>query len=469
MATIHEDDIKRVALGFLRSYYKHRPRSDEMRTAVNMRGEGGIIVDSYLSYTDPEGDAFIATAEATSVDTRDEVKFSVQIRLLFWDSMVFGTLMGILYYLGSSWVSWLSMPVLNPTLRAITVLLVIVILAMIYRFGLRPLRRYRYIYAIAQFKKYHADEQWVALAKAVFPLLDENPYYRELKRQCTRFGFGLILVDNQLQPRLVISPAKEEIFDRQREAIKLFSLKNYTRLQELGNKDWLPIKWWRNWTNPYRDQDYFRFRSGFKHQGALIAFGLVIIATLHIKELKRMPVYHPNEVAYSKQMEQEAEHLKKEEGLSQDPKPFVVPFGEENKEEDIIGLNEEEEEVEVITVKPEAEVIIYDPFNQNLIFYDCERLYNFTETKYFIKVGEYGDRAATEKELQILGDVGIHATAFWEGCFSPNGTAFILYVDDLYDSSAEARFALDSLDVKLRQVKLQPEIQPISPLINYRY
>lgn len=469
MATIHEDDIKRVALGFLRGYYKHRPRSEDIHTAVNMRGEGGIVVDSYLSFADQEGETFVATAEATSVDTRDEVKYSVQVRLLLWDSLVFGTLMGILYYMASSWVSWLSMPVLNPTLRAITVGFIVLALSVFYGFVLRPLRRYRYIYAIAQFKKYHADEQWIALARSVFPQLDENHYYRELKRQCTRFGFGLILVDNHLQPRLMISPAKEETFARQRQEIRLFALKGPSRLQELGNKDWLPIKWWRNWTNPYREHDYFRFRGGYQHQWSLIFFGLVILTALQVRELKRLPVYHPNEAAYSKQMEKKAGSLKKEEEFNQDPKPFVVPFGEENKEEDIIGLQDTEEKVQTVPIKPEAEVIIYDPYNQKLIFYDCERLYNFTDTKYFIRVGEFGDSAEAEKEMQILGDAGIHTTAFWEGCFAPNGSVYVLYVDDLYGSTTEARFALDSLDDKLRQVNLQARIQPISPLSNYRY
>ena len=51
--------------------------------------------------------------------------------------------------------------------------------------------RYRYIYAVEQFKKYHADEQWVAIGEDVF----ENPndkYLKELKKQCVYNGFGLI-------------------------------------------------------------------------------------------------------------------------------------------------------------------------------------------------------------------------------------------------------------------------------------
>lgn len=129
MATIHEDDIKKIALGFLRGYYKHRPRSGEMRTETNMRGEGGIIVDSYLSFLNEEGETFIATAEATSIDTREEVKYSVQFRLLFWDSIVFGTLFGFIYVIISYFIPALSMPGLSPTLRVLTITFMVIGLA----------------------------------------------------------------------------------------------------------------------------------------------------------------------------------------------------------------------------------------------------------------------------------------------------------------------------------------------------
>lgn len=465
MATIHEDDIKKIALGFLRGYYKHRPRSGEMRTETNMRGEGGIIVDSYLSFLNEEGETFIATAEATSVDTREEVKYSVQYRLLFWDSVVFGMLLGFIYVIISYFIPALSMPGLSPTLRVMTITFTVIGLTILYHSGLRPLRRYRYIYAIAQFKKYHADEQWVALAKAVFPLLDENSYYRELKRQCTRFGFGLILVDNQLQPRLVLSPSREEQFDRQRADLRLLNVQKYLRLEELGRKDWKILQWWNKWTNPYREHDYFRFKSGFKHQAALIGLGVVLITVAFFQELKRMPVYFPSESAYSNKLEERSKALESEPDIN-DPEPFTVPFRDSLTQEVIIGMEEEEETPEIVAIKPDAEVMIYDPYNHNIILYDCERMYNFDDTKYIIEVGQYGDQAQARDDLEILGDAGIYGVVFWEGCFSPSREAFIMYLETMHNNLQEAQFALDSLSGKLNAVGLTSQIRPISPVID---
>lgn len=436
-----------------------------MRTETNMRGEGGIIVDSYLSFLNEEGETFIATAEATSIDTREEVKYSVQFRLLFWDSIVFGTLFGFIYVIISYFIPALSMPGLSPTLRVLTITFMVIGLAVLYHSGIRPLRRYRYIYAIAQFKKYHADEQWVALAKAVFPLLDENPYYRELKRQCTRFGFGLILIDNQLQPRLVLSPSREEQFDRQRARLRFLNMQKYLRLEELSGKNWKIVQWWNKWTNPYREHDYFRFKSGFKHQAALIVLGIVLITVAFVQELKRMPIYFPSESRYTHKLEEKSKALETEAEIN-DPEPYTVPFKDSLSQEEIIGFDEAEEPEEIITIKPEAEVMIYDPYNHNIILYDCERMYNFEDTKYIIEVGQYGDQAQARDDLEILGDAGIYGVVFWEGCFSPSREAFIMYLETMHNNLQEAQFALDSLSGKLDAVGLSSQIRPISPVID---
>lgn len=465
MASIHEDDIKRIALGFLRTYYKHRPRSGDMTTATNMRGEGGIIVDSYLAYQDEVGDQFIATAEATSVDTREEVQFTVQHRLLLWDSVVFGVLFGFVFVLISYFVPFLSMPAVPPNWRGMMIALVSIGLILFYYYRIRPLRRYRYIYAIAQFKKYHADEQWVAMAKAVFPKMDKDRNYRELKRQCTRFGFGLILVDNQKQPRMVLSPSREEQFERRRERVPLIDLQKYIRIKELARSDWQLMRWWQRWTDPYREHDYLRFESGFKNQAALIALGLALIAIAFFQEYQRMPVFYPNESTYTRKLEQRVKNLNGEED-AKDPQPFIVPFGDTSRSALIPDPEAQKEEIAILPVEPKSEVLIFDPYNQTIITYDCERMYNFTGTKYIIEIGQYGDQAQARDDLEILGDAGLNCVVFWEGCFSPTREAFIMYIGTMYNEMEEAQLARDSLNRKLTAIGLPGRIRPVSPLID---
>jgi hypothetical protein len=80
------------------------------------------------------------------------------------------------------------------------------------------LRRYRYIYAVDQFKHFYADAQWVAYDEAIF--LDagwrKRRRYRELQQQCVQYGFGLLEVDDQKVVRNVMSPSQIDQFGGRR-------------------------------------------------------------------------------------------------------------------------------------------------------------------------------------------------------------------------------------------------------------
>lgn len=242
-------------------------------------------------------------------------------------------------------------------------------------------------------------------------------------------------------------------------------MQKYLRLEELSGKNWKIVQWWNKWTNPYREHDYFRFKSGFKHQAALIVLGIVLITVAFVQELKRMPIYFPSESRYTHKLEEKSKALETEAEIN-DPEPYTVPFKDSLSQEEIIGFDEAEEPEEIITIKPEAEVMIYDPYNHNIILYDCERMYNFEDTKYIIEVGQYGDQAQARDDLEILGDAGIYGVVFWEGCFSPSREAFIMYLETMHNNLQEAQFALDSLSGKLDAVGLSSQIRPISPVID---
>ena len=81
--------------------------------------------------------------------------------------------------------------------------------------------RFRYIYAVEQFKRYHADEQWIAFADDVFDS-PEDKYLVELKKQCIKNGFGLLSVSQNLNSQLLITPTRDEIFDKRRVSLTGF-------------------------------------------------------------------------------------------------------------------------------------------------------------------------------------------------------------------------------------------------------
>ena len=88
MISQSENNIKRSALQFLKMYYRNRPRVGETSTQMNQTTDTGIIADGILFFPKDDGEKFLASVEATSFDTRDEVKYKLQRRLLFWDCIM---------------------------------------------------------------------------------------------------------------------------------------------------------------------------------------------------------------------------------------------------------------------------------------------------------------------------------------------------------------------------------------------
>lgn len=216
---LSEDTIKRATLAFMKTYYKFRPRAGETTISYDMIHPSGVIVDGYLTFPKETGKPFVATFEATSAASAGEVRFSLQKQQLLWDAIAIATILAtglmVTFWLTDLWdlsrVGWLFSLMLP---------LVLIFLGIVaYQMFFRSSERYRYIYAIEQFKQYHADEQWVALGKDVFDNSTEA-HFAELRDQCVKNGFGLVTVDGDEHVNLLITPAREEVFGRKRHVLK---------------------------------------------------------------------------------------------------------------------------------------------------------------------------------------------------------------------------------------------------------
>ena len=181
----------------------------------DVRSKTGIIADGHLSFPMEDGQSFVATFEATSYDTREEVRYRIQSRLLIWDSLAVGSILTAFMasYAYTFHRAMIKMAGLWMSLAALTLILLLAYL--VYYFLFRGLHKYRYIYAIEQFKRYHANEQWIAIGEDVF-LTSEDHFFRELKDQCVLNGFGLISVDRDHEPQLLITPSRQEVFGSKR-------------------------------------------------------------------------------------------------------------------------------------------------------------------------------------------------------------------------------------------------------------
>ena len=208
-----EQNIRGLAINFLRQHYKMRPRSGTSGTQVVHRPHfyEGVIIDARLAYQKPDLSWFTATVEASSKESEREVLYEINYFRIAAHALLF-TLVVMSAYLARTQVQGRSLwaEIGRPEVYT-------------YMFGLfglvwgvsgallSRLRYYRYIYAVAQFIRFHADAQWIAYDRKIFEDAPERKY-RELQRQCLLFGFGLMEVQDDNKVRWIIEPSHIDQF-----------------------------------------------------------------------------------------------------------------------------------------------------------------------------------------------------------------------------------------------------------------
>lgn len=228
-----EQNIRGLAINFLRQHYKLRPRlgTSGTRVITKVHYYKGTTIDARLSYQQPDGKWFMATVEATSADRAHEVIyrvnwFRITVHALALALLAMLLVLGVAQVLDTSIFEWFGRPGTYLFLLTGFATLWTAIGA-----ALSGLKYYRYIYAIAQFMRFHADAQWIAYDRTIFfaPLSDETSdraarryerrmrrYFVELQRQCIRFGFGLMEVRENNEVRWLIEPSHIDQFDGER-------------------------------------------------------------------------------------------------------------------------------------------------------------------------------------------------------------------------------------------------------------
>jgi hypothetical protein len=260
-----EETVKQATLAFLKTYYKYRPRAGDTVVSYDLMTQKGHIVDGHLTFPKPDGTPFVATFEATSADKAYEVVFTRQQKQLNWDAFAVASLLTMLGIV----VAWsakrwtLESTGWFQTIAMITLSLFILSAGFIFVF--RRLPRYRRIYAIEQFKQYFADEQWISISHDVFQNAQDIELM-ELKQQCVRNGFGLIRVDTEENLEMLITPAREEVFDHRRGVFNFLNqadnpdkvpaaVKN-SKLFRVGKLLTNPVRFFRQVTERFNDKPY---------------------------------------------------------------------------------------------------------------------------------------------------------------------------------------------------------------------
>ncbi len=372
MPALSEDDIKSAFLPYLKEFYRFRYEyqpGTEQASLDNITAEG-YVADGMLSFQKPDGKSFVCTYEATSADKIEEVKFSLNQSYFIWDCVAFGAFTAALVYAffyvtDSEFIANLS------TMGKWGMPLGIGFIAFfIWYFVVRDWKKYRYIFAIEQFKRYYADEQWVAIGEDVFPAIT-SPYFLELKDQCIYHGVGLAIVYSDLQVRPMAAPSRLGIFGQNRKMAHWITDSRFYQsmttnvraatamqanrkgiLSTLGQTIMRPInrfmlqplyKAFGKTTQPAADV-YKRFTGEYLVQKWVLTLSLIIIAAVSnaakkhqdVVDLERLPEIYREEPA-PESPEHDGRYVRNEGEIA-------IPFGQTYRPETPGGVPRQREE-----------------------------------------------------------------------------------------------------------------------------
>ncbi|MEM6877515.1 MAG: hypothetical protein AAF544_03070 [Bacteroidota bacterium] len=241
--SLSEQDIRRLAIGFLRVYYRDEARknlkaadgeeTDEIalwsqdQRWVEYSGHtydkphvfrNGITIDARLTYTREDGSEFIATVEATDLKRRRELDYQFNWLALLQDGIGVAAL-GVAIYLVLPQVGGTTFAFDLLTAAGWAKLFTGFLIGILIYFLLAHRRvSYRYIYAVNQFRRFYADHQWVAFDAELYPE-PTDPSLLELQRQCTRYGLGMMVIEADRSVRLHMAPSRFDQFGGRRQVL----------------------------------------------------------------------------------------------------------------------------------------------------------------------------------------------------------------------------------------------------------
>ncbi len=439
MENLTDQNIKKAVLSFLKTHYKHRARAGETTARIDMEGEGGIIADGYLKFSTSDEKSFLATFEATSFESKNELFFTPENHKLFWDSLAWAFLLTTSFLVGLHIFGYFTVQVLGllPSLLVGLAILIVCFQGYKYLFKTISISRYRYIYAIEQFKRYFADEQWIAFGEDVFPNQDDK-YYKELKRQCLLLGIGLIIVNRNLTCRFVATPSIKNVTMKKRAAIR-FSRRTNVEESTTGNF----LNSFRGtllyWMTPNRTVDLLRFKKIPFHQFVIVLICVILTGTIVVFQWYNGPIKVISDAAaYNQELANKAKNARFETSY------YIIDTPTEPGE---FELQEEESEQEIeklLRNQRSTDIIVSDARKEALIYYDCARFSNYTGKYYIVQDTILFSFEETVKRIRKMKQYGMDATAIWRGCFRGHGTGYLIYFDEIYQDTSATRAELEA-------------------------
>jgi hypothetical protein len=473
MEMLSEDIIKRAGLRFLKTYYRQRERSGGGANTVSydVETEGGIIVDVLLSFLTPQGKPFRAALEATSKLSKEEVIYYLQKNLLFWDSFTAASILTALLFGYSYAFKHFTIHQFGIIATVLLLLMSMAMLGFLFAKAVGWRNRYQYIYAIEQFKKYHVDEQWIAVGFDVFDH-PEDELLLELREQCVINGFGLVEINADEEARVLITPSRKEIFGKERVNLAFERRDNAVKQGQVS-------RYSKVWNNPVADKlkapvakQIKRYQLGYVRQALLSGFAFLAMGGIFHRQLQDQEFNYIDEADYTKSMIEfgdttfaELEEyvldsaalapiIKKEPGyletilnnngpteelLSGDSAEIALDYASS----DLPPL-----EIEAIPDKAFEVIVVTEGGKQ--IRYGCERLSNLKGRYFLVLENIYTNAGVAQKRLARLSGADIPVNAFSMSCFVKGDQRYLVYYDLFYDDEKETGQALSKFRKMLK-------------------
>ncbi len=454
---LNEEALKLLGLRYLKSYYRFTPRTDDIRVYTDQYAEGGLIMDGLLQFHQPDGELFTASLEATSEAKQREIRYRIHEELIWWDGFAtIATLativVGYLHIEGIYLISYLTFWGAVLAVLGAIFLCAGLFYAIMRR---RPLRRYRYIYAIEQFKNYFANDQWVIFAETVFEnyqppannMIPEdegkynNPYYEELKQQCINNGFGLIEVTREHRVQLLAAPARNsEAGDRQR-IIRFLSESELGRgfeqmkFTSLGQVLYRRLPWIARRADL---TNLMRFRKTFYKQVVLVLTTLPLWLFLLYREIElARPVILADEAYIDELLALKRRRQVHQAYIPMDD-PYILPFEPKTKPYLAVMDSNLRTPDALYPVQPGFYIMLQE---EGLVRYDCERFFTFRNDKYMVIARRTKDINQMRQDLQDLNRYKLESGALAMNCLDFDKEYYVVFTGELYNTFEEAQIA----------------------------
>lgn len=439
MEHLSEDTIQRGATQLLRSYYKiyprHQSEQGEIVSRWGVRDANGIVIDGWIEFVRESGKKFVATFEVSSATNIGEVKYTLNYHRLLWDTAALSAIASTLLMGAFSRTDSLAVNTIGVFGSILLFFMTAVVSGGLCYLVLKGLSRYRYIYAIAQFKKYHADEQWVALGQDVFPN-SNDPSWLELYKQCRDNGFGIMIVDRDMNHFMALAPSREPVHRERPGVVPQVS-------DQVDNLTKNLLR--------YQQRQPYVWQMGVVFLSFLMTFGVFY------RQHQARPVLEAS-ADYTDALKSQANRMTAEPNVYVEPTPAAS-----------VAANTKSYPPTPTAPPPPSKdmgemVGMLTTTQEGIVEYPCDRV-NFNlagSTWYVVLDRECQDFSEASRRVKELNALGFMGNCLSLQCFNPELRGYIVYHKTVFSDRREANTFANTVFAALKQKGIVSNIKDLN-------